>query len=761
MDYKLKLYPMEELKKIYAERKEKYKIIYEKKEKYIDETELKKAYNRVETQTYRYKCYKEKSIGEQFEDRVWCALYEMGFEELTPDRQCEIYRNENVSKQIDIIARTGNLIVLIECKTSESERIRDLGENIDQIGLIKKEMQSAGMHKFFEKTNEGKLTIVWIYVVENITLSANDRDRAKMSELKVIDNWGYYEKLTSAIGSGAKYQFLADIFKGREIPNLVQPVNALKGKMGDDTFYLFLISPADLLKISFVPHMGKTDESRLDTYQRLVEKSRIKKIAEYITEEGGVFPTNIVVNFDVKPQFERNKMGSDVGTLYIPNVFKSAHIIDGQHRLYSYAGLKEAETAILPVIAFDEMDRGKQSELFVNINAEQKKVKRSNLDQISAYQNWSSDSEADRMIGLPVMIIESLNEKTKSIFYKRISSETKATNTTMTFGELSKTLKGLKLFGTRGRGKNKAMIYPEMLFCNNVDESLEQGVSAINQFFGYFYDNSLKFKQDWDRGNDGIMSRNGVVVPLLRIFKEILSFIDKIERVKTVNQNLKNFMPIVNKYQNPLCVFFENMDDSNYNSFKSMYGEGGYSERVNIFACEINKTFPSFMSREVEIYRESKKTHREPEDHLGKIKDMERKMLEVILVLLKRTYGDELKQWWHNGIPEGVRTSAEHKAIAKKEYQHFERYLDLIDFYEIFYKKENYDVFSGLSDLYDQKGKSKDTVLKWIKELNEIRPKLAHGPREEPTDEELDYVDNCYDRFKDKYDLFVTKNDIP
>jgi len=54
-----------------------------------------------------------------------------------------------------------------------------------------------------------------------------------------------------------------------------------------------------LLKISYVSHRSKGKASDVNTYQRMISKSRLNKIRQYITEEG-IFPTNIVVNLEKK-----------------------------------------------------------------------------------------------------------------------------------------------------------------------------------------------------------------------------------------------------------------------------------------------------------------------------------------------------------------------------------------------------------------------------------------------------------------------------
>ena len=104
----------------------------------------------------------------------------------------------------------------------------------------------------------------------------------------------YYASLVQHLKHAARYQFLGHMFGGQEIEGLAKEVVATRSKMGGETFYTFLIRPDELLKIAYVGHKASRDIENLETYQRMLQSRRLKKIAEYING-GGKFPTNIVV----------------------------------------------------------------------------------------------------------------------------------------------------------------------------------------------------------------------------------------------------------------------------------------------------------------------------------------------------------------------------------------------------------------------------------------------------------------------------------
>jgi DNA sulfur modification protein DndB len=102
------------------------------------------------------------------------------------------------------------------------------------------------------------------------------------------------------------------LLRGRAVPGLDLTVPAIRSKMGGRVAYTLCVSPEYLLKIAFVSHRAKGKASDIDAYQRLLKKSRLRSIREYI-DEGGIFPTNIVVNIAESRwlTFERGKQEAE------------------------------------------------------------------------------------------------------------------------------------------------------------------------------------------------------------------------------------------------------------------------------------------------------------------------------------------------------------------------------------------------------------------------------------------------------------------
>ncbi|MGI5981746.1 MAG: DGQHR domain-containing protein [Dysosmobacter sp.] len=133
--------------------------------------------------------------------------------------------------------------------------------------------------------------------------------------------------------------------------------------MPDIGYYSFSIEPEKLLKIGYVLHRSEANSSMMPTYQRLIKKSRLTAVRKFINEEHGYFPNSIIISIDSKKplQFDRSEKQvpnavADLGILHLPQQYRSAFIIDGQHRLYGYSDSPYAMTYALLAL-FPACDR--------------------------------------------------------------------------------------------------------------------------------------------------------------------------------------------------------------------------------------------------------------------------------------------------------------------------------------------------------------------------------------------------------------------
>lgn len=143
------------------------------------------------------------------------------------------------------------------------------------------------------------------------------------------------------------------------------------------------------------------------------------------------FPNTIIVNFDDsnkknRIQFEQAAGGSDdtktkLGYLTIPNAYCIAYIIDGQHRVYGYAGSKYKDTNTIPVVAFDGLPSEEQLRIFMDINEHQKAVNPGLRLDLTEDLNWDSPRLDSRLKALRSSIIKQLGSGNNSVLSRKIS----------------------------------------------------------------------------------------------------------------------------------------------------------------------------------------------------------------------------------------------------------------------------------------------------------------------------------------------------
>ncbi len=102
--------------------------------------------------------------------------------------------------------------------------------------------------------------------------------------------------------------------------------------------YTFTISPYRLLDIAHVHRKDELPSLQDNTYnyQRLLNSDKLKIIRKNLLNDPDfMFPSNILVILSKECKYTKD--GTDNGYLFIPEKYGSISIIDGQHRLFSYA----------------------------------------------------------------------------------------------------------------------------------------------------------------------------------------------------------------------------------------------------------------------------------------------------------------------------------------------------------------------------------------------------------------------------------------
>jgi len=691
---------------------------------------------------------KPKPIDEAFEDEVWCLFSKMGFKEMNRDRNFRIKTlkdNKSPGKQIDVFAKDDETVLIVECKTAETPKKRDLQKDMAEVVAIREDIRKV-IYEHYSR----EIRLKWIFATKNIIWSDPDIERAENYNISIVreQDLTYYLELIKQIGTSAKYQLLADIFKHTEIPGLNLAVPAIKGRMGDAHFYAFAIEPSKLLKIAYICHRLKgDDEKTLSTYQRMLEKNRLKDVRKYI-DDGGLFPNSLVLNldsgrdglrFDHITQKGKDGEGTQAvfGTLYLPAIYKSAFVIDGQHRLYGFTDTKYADKVTIPVIAFENLDEITQAKLFIDINSKQKKVSANLLEDLAADTKWGSDKGNERLQALISKIFSVMGNEKGSPLYEKISaSEMKKNDASpLTIASLTSALKTTHLLGNVRRGSNT--IIPGPLYWEDMDSSLKRAVKVISGYLKVFQE---AMPEHWKIGSapGGYLCTNSGITALFFVLRDIIEHIDKkaIENstIRVGDMKAEELIDEIKIYCQPLVEHFASAHSELLAEYRKMVGHSGHLDCSYGMMEQINKQFPDFITANLKKYLDEKKSESNEQAKII-VPKIQLIVAEDVISTLKREFGEEEKGWWLQGVPRTIRLKVAQRREDDPDRPAFEESFDLID-----YKQVILDNWLLFGKKYSKGTGNKKVKMSWMDALNTIRRKVAHPERGRVAISELSFL---------------------
>ena len=683
------------------------------------------------------------------EDQAWCLFYRMGYPELN-GRQFRItYERRDGSvgeKQVDVFAKDDETVVVAECKSKEVRGRRSLQKDLHETDSLQKALAMAVQNHYGAPF---KPKFIWLYITTNIIWSDPDVERAGAMHVRIIteNEMQYFDSFIHHMGPAGRYQFLAEFLEGQQIPGLSgHKIPATRGTLGGRKFYSFVSTPRHLLKIAFVNHLALNHPDGRPAYQRMVSPSRIKEIQRFI-EAGGYFPTNILINFTEPCRFDllSNKENTDLGTkfgwLYLPNKYKSAWIIDGQHRLYGYSHLKgRLLDQPVAVIAFERMAVKDEAELFVTINQKQKSVQRSVIISLQADLKIDSADPKEKLGAIASTIAKQLNVDPTSPMAQRftIQGMIAAENQSLTIPEL---VNGLVRSGLLGRVLHGNHV-PGPLSSATDEQTFVRAKRILNTYFSNVRDAN---PGRWDGAREHYVSTNPGVRAHLLLLAEVCKYIEHRKGLDAAlldeDSLTKQIIPIVD----PVLKFLSTASDTEMqDKFSRKFGEGGvkdYFENLCEIVCAKAHDFGSEELRKGLALRGDKRITQANADVIS----LNRAFHDYIVKKLKQVHGtQELKSgqkaYWEIGV-ENQRAKSEayqRQLQDPREKQPLEAYLNILELRDVVRQRNNWPDLEPVFNIPLPGEKGKHYYLDWMARFNDLRKIPAH-PTGGRTYTEADY----------------------
>jgi DGQHR domain-containing protein len=697
---------------------------------------------------------RDKPHDKLLEDRVWCLFKSMGSQVINDERFNISFsrRDGNIGKkQIDVYAEDSETVVVVECKSRIDRGRRSLQKDLQETISLQSYFRAEINRRFKNRT---KPKIIWIYATNNILWSAPDLERAADGDIRIIteNEIQYFETFLKHMGPAGKYQILGEFLKGQKVPGLGnRKIPAIKGRIGGETFYSFVTTPRDLMKIAFINHQALNHPDGRPAYQRMVTSSRLKEIGGFI-EKGGFFPTNILVNFSDAPRWDliSNQENTDpnikFGWITLPSKYRSAWIIDGQHRLYGFSHLDDKYLdESLFVLAFEKMAVQKEADLFITINHKQKSVPKSLLVSLLADIRMGDSDPSTALSALGSAIIRALNVEKSSPLLRRFAIHGVPPEPSQNL-TISEGVNGLRRSGLVGKiaGKNLA---PGPLSAITDDETVERASGVLAT---YFEEVRVANPERWEAGRDRYIATNPGIRAHMAVIAEAVSYLSHKRSLDFALLAQDAFSKEIVRFCQPIFDYIRNASDDEIQAkFSRRFGEGGVKEYTYHLMQVLADTHPDFGTDEFQRWIEQSSSEKIDEVNQFLMKLAER-LTDCVIDTLKKVHGthrlssDEAAFWEIGVESERIRSNAFSKQQKDKTRRKpKEAYLDIVDLAEIVKQQNNWDHFEHIfKNPRSNERAGQKYYLGWIQTFNELRNIAAHKNQLKTySDDDLEFVE--------------------
>lgn len=679
---------------------------------------------------YKVRIARPKLLKDAIPDRVWSLLFRMGFTHLSgrggATLECKT-QGSVTTNDLDLVAIDNDVAMYIRIGISrEPRRVARFEEYAAELDGLRRCFGNAIRARY------GDRKIAAVYWSYNQNLTESDYDSAKENRLRVFNEreLAYYESLVEQIGSAARFQFLADLFGSSKVNSLALKVPAVRVRLGDNQCYSFAIAPEKLLRIAYVSHRAKGKPTDVDTYQRLLKRGRIRDIRAYVNN-GGYFPTNIVMNIRSRRALQFDKASTpsgvdvtagEIGWLTLPAEYKSAWVIDGQHRLFAYADAPERSRAELTVLAFENLEESDQARLFIDINAKQKSVKQNLLVELFAELHWNSDNLSDRVTAIISKLVLTLDSSSSSPFYQKIvrADDSAASSRSISLKTFSNALDSGELFFSEAKGD----VTPGAFWQADQFATLRRAEQFLDK---WFTTTLVNVRSNWDLGKlpGGALGMNDSLVANILLLRSIVRQVAVYEPSALSSLTAKELWARFESWADIVATVYGEFQANDFALFRNLRGIQGQTQRYRELQLRVRAKLPSFNPEGLDDYAKSRDQNTINEARTL-VDDIERTLQQYILGTLKAVHGESDKGWWFTGVPKQIRARILTQLNEEASADNKENRFNFIDYRAIV--QDQWQLFKD--SLGQDKGNaSKEKRTAWMNRVNDIRNRVSHASK--------------------------------
>lgn len=508
--------------------------------------------------------------GEALNVRVWSLFERAGFRtepSSTSKAEHHVEMGQSKRRKVDLYATDENLKVTI-IGSNKSGGIKDSWTaHVNDWEIIGKRASA----------DKVLLVITGKEVPPEDRAYACEKGMSVWSETEL----SYFEAIVGTIRHYAKFEIIHSLGIPTKEQKDTYKVIALKLKQprpdsGHDLF-LFTIPAEELLRTCAIYRRAQGNAA---AYQRMLRRERLPKVLEFVTRKEAVVPTNLVVHLGEKvlvddiplkdvndlqgrPLVFSHPHGFSLVALSIPKEYSSLELIDGQHRLFGFAGAEPATRATfdLLVTGLKSLDADKRQEIFVSINDNSRRMD----PNLVAYLRYTTDlprCQLDNSL-MAIRVVVDLSDL----------SPFKNSIRLLDVGDQYITLKNFAGYDLKGLLGPRGILRRQ--YPNN------DPAEFVNVLRTYFSTVRSIFKHEWNNPQTYIISTNRGIAAFLKLLRSLL---------RTEQRQLAH--ADFTKYLKALKSEFGTW---RFEDLKKTYvGSQGWSEFHRDLVAAIRKKYPGF-----------------------------------------------------------------------------------------------------------------------------------------------------------------------
>ena len=376
----------------------------------------------------------------------------------------------------------------------------------------------------------------------------------------------------------------------------------------------------------------------------------------------------------------------------------------------------------MSVLAFEGLPGAEQQRLFTDINAKQKSVKQSLLQELYADLHLDSANPAQRVQAIISRAIQALGRERDSPMFDRVLLADSARTVTRCIS-LNALFSALDRPGFYYGAVKKGIIQdPGPLWADDTAATIKRTITVLKAWFTATREPVAAW---WDLGaapGGGLAMNDGATVSL-NVLRSVVEHLDG-GKTKLYNLSTGELVDRLGPFASLLGSHFASFSEEERRNFRLLRGVQGQTAGVRHAQAYIQERLPEYQPEGLRDFLERERA-RTNDQASTLIREIETMLNETVIEELKASYAGSVDQWWYDGVPELVRRAAVQRHEEDKgKAGGREAYLDLIHYRSII--EENWGI---LGDLMGMGAGSKSKKTLWIYETNEIRKIAMHASR--------------------------------